>query len=172
MLRTRNARSLASSSSRSPRGTGRPALLLKPGQARGPLKLSSKPTHLLNIAPTARALAGLPGRGQGVFDTPDEDDTARVFHHYPVDPFWSGNPVPPLAYTVDETAHRAEAWKMTDIVRYGSVPTDYRPVNRYTARDFVYGARLRRSLGQTGSSWVKGRQLAFVTEIPESRVDG
>ena len=149
-------------------GTGRPALLVKPASANGPLALSSRPTHLLNVTPTVQVLAGLPKRGQSVDDIPESGAPARVFQHYPVGPFWSGNPVPSLEYEIEGPAHRADAWRMTDIVRYGDVPSAYQPVNRETARNFVYGARLRKSFGQTGSSWVRGRQLAFAAEIPGS----
>ena len=47
-------------------GTGRPALLVKSRDANGPLAISDTPTTLLNIAPTARELAGLPANGKTV----------------------------------------------------------------------------------------------------------
>jgi hypothetical protein len=57
-------------------------------------------------------------------------------------------------------------WKLSDIAGYASAPSAYRPVNRKTASGYVYGARLRRSPGHADASWIRGRQLAFLIDIP------
>lgn len=147
-------------------GNGRPALLVKAPGASGPLSFSDKPTDLLNIKPTALQLAGLPHEGQSVFEEGDKREQARVFQHYPVAAFWSGNPVPYLEYTVPQPANDAGNWKISDIRHYGPVPGRFEPVNRNTSKGFVYGARLRSSLGQNKSSLIRGRQLAFLVDIP------
>ncbi|MEE4218008.1 MAG: sulfatase-like hydrolase/transferase [Xanthomonadales bacterium] len=153
-------------------GTGRPALLVKARGAQGPLFFSDKPTHLLNIMPTALKLAGLPKGGESVFEVPDKAARPRHFHHYPIDAFWSGKPVPYLDYTVGQAAHDARQWLISDMVDYGHAPREYLPVNKKTAKGFVYGARLRSSVGHRDSSWIPGRQLAFLIDIPDHTLPG
>lgn len=148
-------------------GTGRPALLLKPRNTGGPLKVSQRPSNLLNIAPTALELAGLPGNGATVFDLPEVLDAPRIFEHYPIEPFWSGNPVPYIEYQVGQPASNATLWALSDIVSYVPGPSEYSPVNKETARGHMYGARLRSSVGQNKSSWIQGQQLAFSIDLPE-----
>ena len=147
-------------------GTARPTLLVKPAGASGPLAFSRKPTHLLHVRNTALALAGLPHDGPSIFDAPDTAIEPRVFHHYPIDRFWSGEPIPYLAYAVGQPANDAGLWKLSDIAGYASAPSAYRPVNRKTASGYAYGARLRRSPGHADASWIRGRQLAFLIDIP------
>ena len=147
-------------------GTARPALMVKPAGASGPLVLSRKPTHLLHVRNTALALAGLPYEGPSVFEVADEMTGSRVFQHYPIDRFWSGEPIPYLAYSVGQPANNASLWKVSDMAGHAAAPSAYRPVNRKTARGYLYGAELRRSLGHAGASWVRGRQLAFLIDIP------
>jgi hypothetical protein len=147
-------------------GTGRPALLVKPSGARGPLSLSDRPSHLLNIAPTARTLAGLAPNGESVFDLPRTLPAARVFEHYPIGSFWSGDPVPYLQYAVGQPANDAGLWRLADMVNYATAPGAYLPVNKDTAKGYVHGARLRSSWGRDRWSWVRGRQLAFLLDMP------
>lgn len=149
-------------------GTARPALLVKPSGANAPLAYSKRPSHLLNIAPTALALAGLRHEGASVFDSIQAEHHPRVFQHYPIGPFWTGDPVPYVEYEVTPPAHAADHWQLTDIVTYERVPAEYDPVNRVTAKNFVYGAHLRRSAGNRDDSWIRGRQLAFTLDIPDN----
>ena len=97
--------------------------------------------------PTALELAGLPGSGESVFEVPDKLARPRHFHHYPIDGFWSGKPVPYLEYAVGQAANDAGLWSISDMVGYGPAPREYLPVNKKTAKGFMYGARLRSSLG-------------------------
>jgi hypothetical protein len=152
-------------------GTGRPALMIKAMGSEGELKYSTAPTDLLNIAPTARQLAGLSHDGSSVFDVPGKLDSPRLFLHYPVGPFWSGNPVTYVQYEVFQPSNNAEHWMITDIQHYGPVPGQFEPVNRKTSKGFLYGARLRSSLGQNKSSLIRGRQLAFIVDIPSAGND-
>lgn len=147
-------------------GTGRPALLVKPADAKGPLRFSAAPTDLQDIAPTARRLAGLEAGGRTVFDVEDRAGETRVYEHYRIADFWSGRPVPHLRYAVGQPANDAGLWAIADIVRYGDVPGGYEPVNEATADGQVYGAQLRKSLGNRDWSWIRGRQLAFAIDIP------
>jgi hypothetical protein len=148
-------------------GAGRPALLVRPAGARGPLAFDDRPTRLRDIAPTARRLAGLDPGGRTVFETPARAPEPRVFEHYPIGAFWSGAPIPHLRYAVGQPASDAGGWAISDIVRYGAVPRAFEPVNRRTARNFVYGAQLRKSAGHTDWSWIRGRQLAFAIDLPD-----
>jgi len=148
-------------------GTGRPTLLIKPAGAHGPLAVSRKPTDLLQVRSTALALAGLPDDGTSVFDLADEASRSREFQHYPIDRFWSGEPVPYLAWSVGQPANDASRWTLSDLVGFAAAPSSYRPVNKTNARGYLYGAELRRSPGHTDASWVRGRQLAFLIDVPE-----
>lgn len=153
-------------------GNGRPTLLIKARGSNGPLAFSDKPTQLLNIMPTALELAGLPNAGESVFEVPDKAAQKRLFHHYPSDRFWSGHPVPYLEYAVGQPANDAGLWSIADMVAYGPAPREYVPVNKKTAKGLVYGARLRSSIGHRGSSVVRGRQLAFIIDVPEQARGG
>lgn len=147
-------------------GTGRPALLVKARGSDGPLVFSDKPTQLLNIMPTALELAGYPDAGISVFDVPDDATGTRHFHHYPIDRFWSGKPVPYLEYEVGQPSNDAGLWSMSNMIGYGPAPRVYAPVNKNTAKGFMHGAYLRSSIGQRDSSAIPGRQLAFVIDVP------
>ena len=70
-------------------GTGRPAMLVKAPGSKGALRFNDAPADLLNIAPTARSLAGLPANGPTVFDVTPATGRDRTFHHYQIGPFWS-----------------------------------------------------------------------------------
>jgi hypothetical protein len=147
-------------------GTGRPALLVKPPNSSTPLSFSPAPTDLMNIAPTALTLAGLQTNGRSVFDVAATERRKRVFQHYPVGPFWSGNPVPYLEYRVQQPANDASHWQLVDMVGYDRSPSEYLPLNKKEAKGFAHGAKLRSSIGENRSSWIRGRQLAFLIDVP------
>lgn len=143
-------------------GAGRPALLVKTLGSRRPLQFSSRPTHLLDLAGTARELVGLEGRYSSIFNTPGQRGEPRPFLHYSMSHFWSGKPIPYVEYAVGQPAREGSEWAVTGIHDFGETPAFFDPVNRPNAKGFVLGARLRKSLGNNKSSWITGRQLAFV----------
>ena len=153
-------------------GTGRPALLVKQKGAKGPLLFSDIPTELLNIMPTALQLTGLNHDGESVFDVPQTLERPRIFRHYPIAPFWSGDPVPYLEYEILQPTNDASLWKLSNIVGVDSAPMKYDPVNKKTSKAFVYGARLSNTIGKNRSSWIQGRQLAFLIDVPEGTKGG
>ena len=153
-------------------GTGRPALLVKNPGSRGQLRFNNAPTDMLNIAPTALSLAGLPTNGRSVFDLPPTVTKNRIFQHYQIGPFWSGNPVPYLEYQVQQAANNAGHWMLRDMVNFGKARAEYLPVNKKTARGLIHGAELRSTIGKNHSSWIRGRQLAFLIDTPSPPTDG
>jgi hypothetical protein len=51
-------------------------------------------------------------------------------------------------------------------VNYLEPPAGYEPVNKKTAEGFMMGAQLRSTPGKSDSAWVRGRQLAFLLDLP------
>ena len=144
-------------------GSGRPALLVKPAGGREPLKISLRPTHLLDLAATARMLADIDHTGTSPnFEVPDQHSGRRLFRHYSMPEFWSGNPIPYVEYVVGWPASEGREWHVSGIHPGSAPPAGFDPVNRPNAKGHVLGARLRKSLGNRDSSWITGRQLAFV----------
>jgi hypothetical protein len=143
-------------------GAGRPALLVKTLGSRHPLQFSTRPTHLLDLAGTARQLAGLEDRNPSIFNASERRAKPRPFLHYSMPHFWTGNPIPYVEYAVGQPAREGSQWRVAGIHDFGETPGFFDPINRPTAKGFVLGARLRKSLGNNKSSWITGRQLAFV----------
>lgn len=153
-------------------GTARAALLVKEPHSRKPLAFNSAATEIVHIAPSALALAGLPAASPGIYDVPSSERRSRVFQHYQIGPFWSGNPVPYVEYEVQPAANDASHWKLNDMRGFSEAPAGYAPVNKKTARGFVHGAELRSTIGKNRSSWIRGRQLAFLIDLPSNSAGG
>ena len=153
-------------------GAGRPALLVKRAGSRDPLQFSARPTHLLDLAATAKALAGIEDdTARSIFEIPDVRAKPRPFQHYAVPFFWTGDPVPFIEYAVGQPASEGSEWPVSAIQDYREPPGSFAPVNRPNAKGFVVGARLRKSPGNRDSSWITGRQLAFVIGLDDIRAD-
>lgn len=146
-------------------GSGRPTLLVKQVGSREPLGFSSLPTYLVDVAPTALELAGIDSPQRTAFEAPKVSDRIRWFRHYSIPNFWTGNPIPYVEYAVGQPASEGSEWPMSDIRDYGEAPSAYEPLNRSTGQGFVYGADLREEPTRNESSWVVGRQLAFVVGL-------
>jgi len=148
-------------------GSGRPALLVKQKNNNEPLNFSSLPTSMEDVAPTALQLAGIASDRRSAFDTPAEQDRVRLYRPYSIPDFYSGNPIPYVEYRVGQPASDGQQWAVSNIQRYDEIPTGYDPVNRPNAKGYVLGARLHKSVGNNKASWITGRQLAFVIELPK-----
>jgi hypothetical protein len=146
-------------------GSARPALLVKRLNSREPLQFSRAPTHLLDVAPTALALVNIDGEAPSVFQIAPEQRRARIFRHYSIPDLWTGEPIPYVEYTVGGPVRDAGQWRVSGIQDYRETPEAYAPLNNSTGNGFVMGAHLRELPGDDSSSWVTGRQLAFVIGI-------
>jgi hypothetical protein len=80
---------------------------------------------------------------------------------------WSGKPIPYVEYTVRGPVSDASQWQVSDIQDYRETPEAYDPLNKSTGNGFVMGAHLREPPDDDSSSWVTGRQLAFVIGIDD-----
>jgi hypothetical protein len=147
-------------------GAGRPALLVKPLDTRGRLQISQRPTYSREIAGTALSLVGIGSRHPSIFGIPEQRRTTRKFKRYSIQHFYTGEPVPYVEYGVGQPAQDASNWAISQIQDYREVPTAYDPVNFATGSGFILGAHLRQAPDNTESSWITGRQLAFVIGLP------
>jgi hypothetical protein len=148
-------------------GSGRPALLVKQKHSREPLRYSDLPTSLVDVAPTALALAGIETESQTVFDLQEGQARKRYFTPYSIRKLWSGDPIPYVRYTVEGPVHDGSNWVLTDIKTFREAPAAYDPVNFTNAYHFMVGASLSRAEPDKGSAWVKGRQLSFLITLPD-----
>ena len=146
--------------------TGRPALLIKRMHATEPLNYSELPTSVLDIAAAALDLAGLADERIPAFDPASLAGRQRVYQVYKASEFYGGEPIPYIEYTVGESARSGTDWMLTDIRINGEVPATYDPVNRANAEGMLLGASLSRTPGRNKSSWITGRQLAFLIDVP------
>ena len=147
-------------------GAGRPTLLVKRLNSRGPLQFSQRPTHSAEIAGTALSLVGVDGQQPSIFEVPEERGEIREFRRYSISQFYTGEPVPYVEYGVGQPASDAGNWAISGIEDYREVPAAYDPVNFATGSGFIMGAHLRQAPQPTDSSWITGRQLAFVIDLP------
>ncbi len=148
-------------------GSARPAFLIKERDSRAPLRYSDLPTSLVDIAPTALALVGIEAEQLSVFDLRTELPRKRLFSPYSISRLWNEAPVPHSVYEVDGPANDPGRWKVTDIRVYREIPGAYDPVNYSTARQFMLGAIFNKLEPEAVGSWVKGRQLAFLIDVPQ-----
>ena len=146
-------------------GAGRPTLLVKRLESREPLQFSQRPTYLKEIAGTALSLAGIDSQQRSVFEVPEQRGEIREFRHYSIPKFWTGEPIPYVEYGVGQPARDAGNWAISGIQDYREVPAAYDPVNFETGDGFIMGAHLRQAPDTTDSSWITGRQLAFVIDL-------
>jgi len=149
-------------------GSGRPAFLVKQMNSRAPLQISRNPTSLVDVAPTALALIGVETDQQSAFEIADSSARERFFKPYSIPDFYGGNAIPHLVYEVGQSAWDGTQWVLTDIRNFSSPPTEFEPVNFNTATGFMLGAALNREKPNADISWIKGRQLGFLIDIPES----
>jgi hypothetical protein len=147
--------------------TGRPALLVRQRGSQAPLAYSDAPTSMLDVFPTALKLAGLEAAQPSVFEIGLQQHRQRYYRIYPATDFYTGDPIRYVEYTIGHPATDGEQWELTDIRKNQPVPSGYDPVNRPNGKDYVFGASLHKSPGNNQSSWITGRQLAFVIELPE-----
>ena len=152
-------------------GSGRPALLVKRIDDREPLVFARQPTSVLDIQPTALSLAGLAPGAPSVFDIEADAERNRPYRIYSTTEFYTGNPIPYVEYRVDGPARDVGRLGVPDMFETAPVPGGYDPLNRPNGKGFVLGARLRKSTGNNQSSWLTGRQLAFLVSLPEPVAD-
>lgn len=149
-------------------GSGRPALLIKEMNSRASLQVSRTPTSLVDVAPTALALIGIDTDQQSVFEFPESGPRERFFTPYSIADLYSGNAIPYSVYEVGQSAWDGEQWTLTDIRSFSNPPTQYDPVNFDTATGYMKGAALNREKPNADASWIGGRQLGFLIDIPGS----
>lgn len=149
-------------------GAGRPTLLVKRLDSRGPLEFSRRPTYSLEVAATALSLVGIDSREPSIFDIPERREGIRTFQRYSMANFWTGKPIPYVEYAVGQPANDGSQWAVSGIQDYREPPASYDPVNFATGEGFIRGAHLRKAPDTTESSWITGRQLAFVITLPAS----
>jgi hypothetical protein len=149
-------------------GSGRPAFLVKEMNNRAPLHISRNPTSLVDIAPTALALSGVESDQQTAFDFTDSSPRERFFTPYSIPDLYSEHAIPYAVYKVGQAAWEGDAWVLTDIRSFSKPPSEYVPVNFKTAKGNMLGASLNREKADAEGSWIPGRQLGFLIEIPEA----
>lgn len=149
-------------------GSGRPALLVKQMNSHVPLQFSDLPTSLVDIAPTALALVGIEAETPSIFDLPNRPQRVRYYTPYSIRDLWSGDPIPHVRYSVVGAAQNAEHWVLSDIKSFRELPADFDPVNFTNAEGHMLGASLSRAKPDNHSSWIRGRQLGFLINLPKS----
>jgi hypothetical protein len=148
-------------------GSGRPALLVKELQRQGPLHFSHAPTSLVDVAPTALALAGLEADSPPVMALDPGEPRERYFTPYSIPDLYGGDPIPYIRYRVGHPVTNGRGWTVADMRTFQTPPTEYVPVNDQTARGFMLGAILDRSRPDKDSAWIKSERLSFVISIPD-----
>lgn len=148
-------------------GSGRPALLVRKQHQEGPLQFSDAPTSLVDVAPTALALAGIEPSAPSVMDIAPGTERERYFTPYSIARLYSGEAIPYVRYQVGSPVSDGSSWVVRDMKTLDKPPTEYVPVNYNTANNFMLGAILDRSRPDKDSAWIKPDQLSFVITIPE-----
>jgi len=149
-------------------GSARPAFLVKEMDRRGPLRFSDAPTSLVDVAPTALALAGqqVPESGVSALDLEPGAPRTRYFLPYSIRDLFSGGPVPHAVYRVDGDVRDSRNWIVAGIRPFRTAPSGYDPVNWRNGEHFLVGARFNTNEPDSEATWVNGRQLAFLLSRP------
>lgn len=147
-------------------GTARPALLVKPMQARGPLEFDSRPTSLLDVAGVAVALAQGQADPVGLALATREPD--RAFYHYSIEDMrrWAAEPIAHDRYRIDGPVTDGMSWQLDGMVSDEEAPGAYPDMNYRTARGFVRGAGIREGDEEQKAAWIRGKQLGFLLFMP------
>ncbi len=149
-------------------GSGRPAFLVKEMNSSAPLQISRNPTSLVDIAPTALALIGIESDQQSAFQFTESGTRERFFMPYSILDFYAGEAIPHAVYKVGKHAWEGEHWVLIDIRSFSKPPTEYAPVNFNSADGHMLGAALNRKKPDEEATWIGGRQLGFLIDIPET----
>jgi hypothetical protein len=93
----------------------RPTFLVKPIASSGPLVMSSVPTSILDVAPTALDLVGLSGSSEGLsaLRLKEGQVRKRLFRFYSNKELWGGKPVPYKEYEVIGPVNDLNSWRLT-----------------------------------------------------------
>ena len=152
-------------------GSARPALLIKQKNNSEPLSFSRVPSSLLDVAPTILDMLNIKEQSNSLFNLSEEDARIRHYIAYSISDFFSGEPVPHAIYEVNGPAHNASQWKVVNILAFSQPPESYESVNFSTASEFMLGAALNPKESDSEASWVNGRQLAFLLDMPKIQDD-
>jgi len=148
-------------------GSGRPTLLIKQMNQKGPLTYSDLPTSLVDVASIALSLSGIEGAGHSILDEPADTARKRFFTPYTIKDLYSGEAIPHVRYQVGSPVNDGSQWVLKDIKAYRTPPSEYVPVNYTTAEGFLMGAVLDRNRPDKDSAWIKNRRMSFLINIPD-----
>ncbi len=149
-------------------GSGRPTLLVKRKNDRAALLFSTTPTSLIDVAPTALALAGLESDQPDVAAFTGVKRRERYYTPFSIAELWTGEPIPFVRYRVDGPVNDGSEWRLTAIQPFAQAPEAYERVNYNTAHDFMLGAILDPNQPDIEETWIIGRQLGFLLNLPAS----
>jgi hypothetical protein len=109
-------------------GVTRPVFMMKKKQASHPLNFNSKPTRLIDIAPSILSEAGLNHStfdGKSAFNNEENNSLTRTFNRYVSNTFWGGNPIGYDEYQIKGDVRNRENWSLIAMNNRDSAPTHY-----------------------------------------------
>jgi hypothetical protein len=149
-------------------GKGRPTLLVKKKNSNQPLSISESPTSLVDLASTALSLVGLPSEQKNIEDFKDVSQRDRYFTPYVISKFWTGEPISHFRYRVAGPVSEADEWQLTEMISFDQAPVSFKSADLGTSNGFIQGVDSGPAQPDMDSSWVTGKQLAFLLDLPPS----
>ena len=150
-------------------GTARPALLVKRMASTEPLKISRRPTSMVDIAAIARSISGADAPGIESFEAADITSKTRdrYFHNYPVEKIarWSAEPIPHDIYRVRGPANEDSSWELLNLVADHPAPEQYPLINHAAVTGYMHGVRVNLAAPDQKNAWIIRKQLAFLISV-------
>lgn len=155
-------------------GTARPALLVKPMNARHVLQISNVPTSLQDVPAMALHLADPGNKSLWQPDGNRATDSVRerYFFRYPVEKLarWNTQPIPYDTYRVRGPVNEEQSWELLNIQDDVAAPGAYPLISYRTASRFFRGLKLSSNDPDKELAWINRKQLAFLLSMPKTRV--
>jgi hypothetical protein len=145
-------------------GLARPALLAKPLNSRGPIRIRAEPTSLVDVASMALSLA----RGAEAIEQDREPGRVRSFYVYSVPDIsrWNSDPIAFARFDVEGAVDDEESWSLAEMSSGRNAPFELAQLSHAAAQHFTRGLRLDPSRPDNPVAWVDFRQLGITLRPP------
>jgi hypothetical protein len=155
-------------------GVTRPVFMMKKKQAHQPLNIHSKPTRLIDIAPSILSEAGLNHSnfmGESAFVNEDNRGrgVSRTFNRYVSKTFWGGDPIGFDEYQVTGDIKDRGNWELIAMNNRTPAPSLYEYMSFDTAYDFSKGISLSKAQTKTQKeAYIFGTEFyILLSDIPK-----
>ena len=148
-------------------GAARPALLVKTLKNRDSLQISTAPTSLLDIAPTALDMVGLKAddSGQSAMTIEPASQRPRLFNRYSYEEFWSGEAISYDSWLVNGPVRDLTNWSLLEVFDNEMAPSRYPAMNPKTVSRTGRGLNFEQPIPDSEASWIGGSEFSILVGV-------